>query len=34
MPDHIKELLKELDTKRLEEIADMLIEEVLVANCY
>ena len=25
MPDHIKELLKELDAKRLEEIADMLI---------
>ena len=34
MPDHIKELLKELDAKRLEEIADMLSEEVLVANCY
>jgi len=34
MPDHIKELLKELDANRLEEIADMLIEEVLVANCY
>ena len=34
MPDDIKEVLKELDAKRLKEIADILIEEVLVANCY